>query len=72
MTRKAIIGVVVCFLGATFASIASADFVAYSVGKKAKSPFPERVDDIDTKFLLNIEWGDYGGPKRPAWCAARR
>ena len=64
MTRKAIIAVVVCFFGATLASVANADFVAYSVGKKAKSPFPERVDDIDTEFLLNIEWGDYGGPKR--------
>ena len=43
---------------------ASADFVAYSVGKKSKSALPERIDDIDTKHLLNIEWGEYNGPKR--------
>ena len=43
---------------------AAADFVAYSIGKKSKSPLPERIDDIDTKFLLNLEWGGYNGPKR--------
>jgi curli biogenesis system outer membrane secretion channel CsgG len=45
------------------ASVSSADYVAYSLGKKAKSPLPERIDDIDTKYLLNIEWGEYSGPK---------
>ena len=42
---------------------AGADYVAYSVGEKDKSPLPERVDKIDTKYLLNIEWGDYSGRK---------
>ena len=42
---------------------ASADFVAYSLGGKEKSPLPERLDKIDTKFLLNIEWGDFSGRK---------
>lgn len=42
---------------------AVADYVAYSVGEKGKSPLPERVDKIDTKYLLNIEWGDYSGRK---------
>ena len=42
---------------------AVADYVAYSVGEKNKSPLPERVDKIDTKYLLNIEWGDYSGRK---------
>ncbi len=42
---------------------AVADYVAYSVGEKEKSPLPERVDKIDTKYLLNIEWGDYSGRK---------
>ena len=41
----------------------AADYVAYSVGEKQKSPLPERVDKIDTKYLLNIEWGDYAGRK---------
>jgi curli biogenesis system outer membrane secretion channel CsgG len=42
---------------------AVADYVAYSVGEKDKSPLPERVDKVDTKYLLNIEWGDYSGRK---------
>ena len=42
---------------------AGADYVAYSVGEKDKSPLPERLDKIDTKYLLNIEWGDYSGRK---------
>lgn len=42
---------------------AVADYVAYSVGQKDKSPLPERLDKIDTKYLLNIEWGDYSGRK---------
>ncbi|MDH3276145.1 MAG: hypothetical protein OEM99_16575 [Gammaproteobacteria bacterium] len=42
---------------------AAADYVAYSVGDKEKSPLPERVDQVDTKYLLNIEWGDYAGRK---------
>lgn len=42
---------------------AAADYVAYSVGEKEKSPLPERVDQVETKYLLNIEWGDYSGRK---------
>ncbi len=41
----------------------AADYVAYSVGENQKSPLPERVDKIDTKYLLNIEWGEYAGRK---------
>ncbi|MGB5733442.1 MAG: CsgG/HfaB family protein, partial [Thiohalocapsa sp.] len=43
---------------------AAADFVAYSVGKKSSSPLPEKISDIETKHLLNIQWGEYNGPKR--------
>lgn len=53
---------IVC-LGLFLAHVASADFVAYSVGKKGKSALPENVDDIDTKYLLSIEWGEYSGRK---------
>lgn len=53
---------VVC-LGLLFTHLASADYVAYSIGKKSKSPLPERIDDIDTKYLLSIEWGSYSGRK---------
>ena len=42
---------------------ASADYVAYSVGKKDRSPLPGRLDDVDTKYLVNIEWGEYSGRK---------
>ncbi|MGI9239051.1 MAG: CsgG/HfaB family protein [Woeseiaceae bacterium] len=42
---------------------AAADYVAYSVGEKNSSPLPERVDKIETKYLLNIEWGEYSGRK---------
>ena len=42
---------------------AVADYVAYSVSDKGRSPLPERVDNIDTKYLLNVEWGDYAGRK---------
>ena len=43
---------------------ASADYVAYSVNKKGKrSPLPERIEKIDTKYLVNIEWGEYAGRK---------
>lgn len=42
---------------------AVADYVAYSIGEKEKSPLPERLDEIDTRFLLNIQWGDYSGRK---------
>ena len=52
-------------LALSFAGVqtAAADYVAYSVGDNEKSPLPERVDKVDTKYLLNIEWGDYAGRK---------
>ncbi len=42
---------------------ATAEYVAYSIGSKEKSPLPERVDKIKTKYLLNLEWGEYSGRK---------
>ena len=51
---------VLAFAGAQYAV---ADYVAYSVGESDRSPLPERVDKIDTKYLLNVEWGDYAGRK---------
>ena len=48
-------------LGLVGAQYVAADYVAYSVGEKSKSPLPERVDKVDTKYLLNIEWGEYAG-----------
>ena len=49
-----------CFL---VGGVAHADYVAYSVGKKDKSPLPESLDGVDTKYLVNLEWGDYAGRK---------
>jgi curli biogenesis system outer membrane secretion channel CsgG len=40
-----------------------ADYLAYSVGEHGKSPLPATVDDIETRHLLNVEWGAYDGPK---------
>ncbi|MDX1610265.1 MAG: CsgG/HfaB family protein [Halofilum sp. (in: g-proteobacteria)] len=46
------------------ASAATADYVAYSVTDEGRSPWPERLDDIDSAALVNVEWGNYVGPKK--------
>ncbi len=61
MYYKGIKTIVTICLTLFLAHGANADFVAYSVGKKSKSPLPERVDDIETKYLLSIEWGEFSG-----------
>lgn len=40
-----------------------ADYVGYSVGQKDRAALPERIDGIDAKYLVNIEWGEYNGRK---------
>lgn len=50
-------------IGLFLTQAVSADYVAYSIGKKSKSALPENVDNIDTKYLLSIEWGSYSGRK---------
>ena len=42
---------------------AAADYVAYSKSDKGSAPLPESIDDIEAKYLLNIEWGDYAGKR---------
>ena len=42
---------------------ASAEYLAYSVSEKGRSPLPERIDEIQAKHLLNVEWGDFAGKK---------
>ena len=44
-------------------SFASAEYLAYAVSEKGRSPLPERVDEIEAKHLLNIEWGGFAGKK---------
>ena len=39
------------------------DFLAYTVGEKAEIPLPKHIDDIETKYLLNVKWGAYSGPQ---------
>lgn len=63
LKKIAVIGLGLFGFGLLLTHAASADYVAYSIGKKDKSPLPERVDDIDTKYLLSIEWGEYAGRK---------
>lgn len=46
------------------AAAAQADYVAYSVTDDGRNPLPERIDDINAEALVNVEWGDYVGPKK--------
>ena len=52
---------VACF--AFGVTAAQADYVAYSVTEKNKAPLPAQIDDIDSKYLVNLQWGDYTGPR---------
>ncbi|NNL46908.1 MAG: hypothetical protein HKO76_00875, partial [Acidimicrobiia bacterium] len=61
MIRPALAAIAVALLCVLFSGAASADYVAYSIGKKDRSPLPGRLDDVDTKYLVNIEWGEYAG-----------
>ena len=42
---------------------AQSDYLVYTVGKKAEIPLPEKIDDIETKYLVNLKWGSYSGPQ---------
>ena len=33
------------------------------MSEKGRSPLPERIDEIQAKHLLNVEWGDFAGKK---------
>ena len=46
------------------ATIAQADFVAYSVSEEgAKRPLPKVIRNLDVKDILFLEWGKYSGNK---------
>ncbi len=47
----------------TAASLAQADYLAYAVGEQSEIPLPERIDKIDSKYLLNVKWGNYDGAR---------
>ena len=42
---------------------ALAEYLAYSVAQGGRSPLPERLEKIDAKHLLNVEWGEFAGKK---------
>ena len=63
MRYKTIVTIFISTLAFVAVHSASADYVAYSIGKKSKSPLPERIENIETKYLLNIQWGEYSGRK---------
>ena len=44
-------------------SVASAEYLAYAVSEKGRSPLPERIDEIKAEYLLNVEWGNFAGKK---------
>lgn len=46
------------------APAAQADYLAYSVTDDGRAPLPEQIDEIDSGALVNVEWGDYVGPKK--------
>ncbi len=48
---------------ALVSSAAMADYLAYSVTDKDRSPLPQRINKINTKYLVNVEWGDYDGKR---------
>ena len=39
------------------------DYLAYTVGEKSEIPLPERIDNIEAKYLVNLKWGAYSGPQ---------
>lgn len=48
---------------ALVASAAQAEYVAYAVTDDDRYPLPERLDDVDSEALINVEWGPYEGPR---------
>jgi curli biogenesis system outer membrane secretion channel CsgG len=40
---------------------ARAEFLAYAVSDKGRTPLPERIDEIEAKHLVNVEWGAFAG-----------
>lgn len=47
-----------------FSLAAQADYVAYTLGDGSiKEPLPREIDGLGAKEMLNVEWGNYSGPK---------
>lgn len=52
-----------CLLLGALMSPANAEYLAYSVGEGEKQPLPEKLNEIDAKHLVNIEWGPFAGKR---------
>ena len=39
------------------------EYLAYSVSEDGNRPLPENIENIEAKYLLNIEWGSFAGGK---------
>ena len=64
MLRKRILTASLLAASMALAVAARADYVAYSVTDDGRNPLPERIDDVDSAALVNVEWGEYVGPKK--------
>ncbi len=60
--RSGLAATLVC-LAFGMGNTAWADYVAYSVSEDGRQPLPEQIDDIEAKYLLNVDWGAYAGRK---------
>lgn len=43
--------------------MAETNYVAYSETAAGRSPLPENIDAIDSKYLVVVRWGDYAGAR---------
>ena len=59
-TKMSAAAVVLC-AGLWLGGAAHGDYLAYAVGEQSKLPLPESIDHIEARYLVNLEWGDYGG-----------
>jgi curli biogenesis system outer membrane secretion channel CsgG len=64
MLRRGLLTTSLAMAALVGAGIAQADYVAYSVTDDGRAPLPERIDDIDSEALVNVEWGEYVGPQK--------
>ncbi len=42
---------------------ATADYLAYAVGKNTRLALPEQIDGIEAEYLVNLDWGDFDGKR---------
>lgn len=46
------------------AAVAGDGYVAYVVTEDGRYPLPERLDKVGAEALVNLDWGEYVGPKK--------